>query len=488
MFKRLQLKMTITYTLILIAILSVTNLGIYYFVQRYNNVQMSSEISRMLESIEGSEWLYPPEDDDDDDESETITNPTETVEESDEVDDSEEVNETHEVDEVDETNKTDESEHEEEVEGEGDGEGGGSAPTTIETLIIPQTLNTFDYYMVFSSSNQLVFWKSSNATVFDQLIEKSKALKESEAPKVVELAGEKTLYFLLTKMPIEIDNASLGYYVVAREVTAAYETLDNLLRVLIVSLILGVFVSAGLGYFFAGRSLKPIREAYASKQEFLANASHELKTPLSVIMLSTETLEGEINPELAFQRQIVSDIKDETQKMNHLVSDLLYLARNDSRTATANFELFNLSETLEKEIVSYEKMAQSKGLALSSTITPNIKVLGDRKQLLSVITILVDNAMKYTKMGGQIFIELDKSNTSKNQGIKLNVKDTGIGIPEQELKRIFERFYRSETSRSKETGGYGLGLAIAKEIVEQHGGTIHAESIEKVGTTFSVEL
>lgn len=424
---------------------------------------MSSEVSRMLESIKSSEWLYAPEEDADDDDIDDET-PVETVEESEEIN---------------------ESEHEED---EDEGEGGGSSPTAIEDLIIPQTLNTFDYYMVFSNSEQLVFWKSDNATVFDQLLEKSKTLSASEAPKVVELAGDKSLYYLLAKMPIEIDNTSIGYYVVAREVTAAYETLDNLLRVLIVSLFLGVFVSAGLGYFFAGRSLKPIREAYASKQEFLANASHELKTPLSVIMLSTETLEGEIKPDLAFQRQIVTDIKEETQKMNHLVSDLLYLARNDSRTATANFEPFSLSEILEKEIASYEKMAQSKGLTLSTTITPNIKVVGDRKQLLSVITILVDNAMKYTKTGGQIFIELEKTNTNKKQGIKLSVKDTGIGIPEQELKRIFERFYRSETSRSKETGGYGLGLAIAKEIVEQHGGSIRVESIEKVGTTFSVEL
>lgn len=446
---------------------------------------MASEVIRMLDSIKGSEWLYAPTDEDDSGNEDS----EESSSEVEGTDDSKETDEPDKPDETDETDKPDETdEKEKEDEDSEDNNGGGGSSPKIEELIIPQTLNTFDYYMVFDNSDQLILWKSNNASIFDQLVAQNEILNLSESPKVINLTGEKELYYLMAKMPINIENQILGYYLVARDVTSAYETLDNLLIVLLISLAAGVFVSIGLGYFIAGRSLKPIREAYASKQTFLANASHELKTPLSVIMLSTETLEGEINPELSFQRQIVTDIKDETQKMNHLVSDLLFLARTDSHTSKANFEHFNFTEAIEAEMGAFDKIATSKGITLTPSITPNIKVNGDRKQLMSVFSILVDNAIKYSKSTGQVYVELIKVTNSKRQGVKLIVKDTGIGIPEQELKRIFDRFYRLETSRSKETGGYGLGLAIAKEIVEKHDGIIRVESIEKVGTTFTVEL
>ncbi|HSN67391.1 MAG TPA: HAMP domain-containing sensor histidine kinase, partial [Fusibacter sp.] len=212
------------------------------------------------------------------------------------------------------------------------------------------------------------------------------------------------------------------------------------------------------------------------------------RTPLSVILLSTETLEGEIDPNLSFQRQVVSGIGDEAQKMNHLVSQLLFLSRTDSHTGLTKYEHFNISESLTKEIVSYEKIALAKGITLSQSIAPGLKINGDRKQLLSVFSILIDNAIKYSQDNGHVYVTLEKNSDNKKQGVKLIVKDTGIGIPETELKHIFERFYRLESSRSKETGGYGLGLAIAKEIIDQHKGTIRVDSIEKVGTTFVVEL
>ena len=105
-----------------------------------------------------------------------------------------------------------------------------------------------------------------------------------------------------------------------------------------------------------------------------------------------------------------------------------------------------------------------------------------------MFSILIDNAIKYSKDSGQVYVSLEKNNDLKRQGVRITVKDTGIGMPEDELKHIFERFYRLESSRSKETGGYGLGLAIAKEIIDQHKGIIQVNSIEKVGTTFVVEL
>ncbi len=457
MFKRLQLKMTLYYSLILIAILIATNLSIYFVMVNYNNYQMSSEISRMLDGIQGSEWLY--------ENNEASTE--ESTEESSDDSDSESDDDEASIDSISHSEVT---------------------LPGVKDLIIPQTLKTFPVYMVYDASGQLVTWKSDNESTFDKLLIKSKDLKISDNPSIVTLVDPSERHYLMAKMPITISDQTLGYYVVARDVTIAYQTLENLSKILVFSLIAGIFVSAGLGYLIAGKSLRPIKEAYQSKQEFLANASHELKTPLSVILLSTETLEGEIDPNLSFQRQVVSGIGDEAQKMNHLVSQLLFLSRTDSRTATAKYEHFNISESLSKEIVSYEKIAQAKGISLSQSIAPGLKINGDRKQLLSVFSILIDNAIKYSKDNGHVYVTLEKNSDTKKQGVKLIVKDTGIGIPETELKHIFERFYRLESSRSKETGGYGLGLAIAKEIIDQHKGTISVDSIEKVGTTFVVEL
>ncbi len=481
MFKRLQFKMTMYYTLILIAILTATNLSIYFVMVNYNNYQMSTEISRMLDSIQGSEWLYENTEETKKDSS-IIGLPTTLVASASD-------NSKSNDDESDDDNHATTSE-EKPLTSENNSPVNPSEVTLpeVKDLIIPQTLNTFPVYMIYDNAGQLVTWKSDNDILFDKLLSKSTQIKISDTPSMVTLDDQLKSIYLMAKMPITINNQTLGYYVIARDVTIAYQTLENLSKILIFSLIAGIFISAGLGYLIAGKSLRPIREAYTSKQEFLANASHELKTPLSVILLSTETLEGEIDPALTFQRQVVSGIEDEAQKMNQLVSQLLFLSRTDSRTATAKYEHFNVSEALSKELISYEKIANAKGVALTHVITPGLKINGDHKQLVSVFSILIDNAIKYSKENGQVYVTLEKHSDLKKQGVRLTVKDTGIGMPEAELKHIFERFYRLESSRSKETGGYGLGLAIAKEIVDQHKGTIHVNSIEKVGTTFVVDL
>lgn len=446
MFKRLQMKMTLTYTLILIGVLLVTNASIYLIMANYNSYQLSTEIQRMLESIDSSEWIYEQ-----DDESSDEDNDEET---------------THDED----TNYK------------------LVNLTTSEELFIPQTLNTFQFYMIFNAQGQLIQQKSDNAIIFDNLLTKSKSLPVSGAPTVVSLEGSPELHYLVGKMPIIIENQTLGSYVVARDVTVAFETIDNLLKILAISFVAGILVSAGLGYFLAGRGLKPIKAAYHSKQTFLANASHELKTPLSVIMLSAEVLADEMPPENDFQRQTVADIQDEAVKMSDLVNHLLLLARSDGSNLLSSKAPFNISELLTDEVARLQKIAQVKSIAFTTDISTNIKYTGDQKLIQSVFSILIDNAIKYTPSGGQVFVTLEKSEGLSPHGVQLRIKDTGIGISAQELDKIFERFYRVESSRSKETGGYGLGLAIAKDIVTQHGGTIHATSAVGQGTEFVVML
>ena len=519
MFKRLQLKMTIYYSLIVFAIMAVTNLSVYFVLVNYNNYQMTSEVSRMLESINSSEWLYENKESDDS-HSNILVAPTTLLSDSNSNSDDghdDDLNDDHlSTENTTSNSETDESKtseaHNEEANDdtpssatESDSENETTSeiinnPMTsnenevilplpeVKDLIIPKVLGTFDAYMIYDNNNQLITYQTKDNENFDALLSKSKLQEISSSPTVTQISDKPPIQYLIAKMPIQIGEETLGYYVVGRDVTIASETLDNLSRILLASLLIGVFIAIALGYLLAGRSLKPIIAAYASKQEFLANASHELKTPLSVILLSTETLDGEISKEQAFQHQVVEDIRDEAKKMSHLVSQLLFLSRTDSQNGIYKYENFNFSELIDKEIKSFEKIAISKSIVIHASLESNLKLLGDRKQISSVVSILIDNAIKYSKENGNVYVSLEAIDTKKGQGIQFTVKDTGIGIPESQLNHIFERFYRLETSRSRETGGHGLGLAIAKEIIEQHKGSITVKSIEQIGTTFTVNF
>jgi signal transduction histidine kinase len=342
--------------------------------------------------------------------------------------------------------------------------------------------------MIYDNDGNLVKSKSEDDEIFNQLRNRSASVKESQTPKVMSGDTLGKSHYLVAKMPINIASQRLGFYVVVKDVTLAFETLDNLINILIYSFVAGLVMSSGIGYFLAGKSLKPIRKAYESKQLFLANASHELKTPLSIIMLSTETLEGEVNENETFQRQIISGIKEETLKMSDLVKNLLFLAKNENQNIVASKSDFNLSALLLKQVEKHRQIAQVENIQFEEKIQSGIHIVGDEKLIASAFGILIDNAIKYTKEEGRVVVSLDSNLVKKRQKITARISDTGIGIPSNELENIFERFYRVDSSRSKETGGHGLGLSIAKEVFDSHDAKITVNSIENVGTSFIIEF
>lgn len=502
MFRRLQLKMTVYYTLILIGILVATNLSVYLLMVNYNNYQIASEIKFMLESIESSEWLYETDTDTDDlpEADEAGTRPiflssgddSSTDKDDDEDDDDEKEDDDGKYDEDLDVPKQTDSEPEIETTTAVD----ETRPESIEQLILPKTedllipkiLDSFSFYAIYDNQDHLTRRKSDNEDVFNQLVDKAKSMKEGDTPSVAEVRSERELYYLIAKMPIIIQNQRLGHYVVFKDVTLVFETLRNLVKILIYSFIAGVIASVGIGYLIAGRSLKPVIRAYESKQVFLANASHELKTPLSIIMLSTETLEGEVDESKTFERGIITGIKEETMKMNELVRNLLFLARSDNHTIASAKEELDLSVLLSGESDKFKRFATAKAIAVEEIIPPGIRYHGDKRLLAQAFGILIDNAIKYTKEHGQVVIKLENVPGVKHVSARVTISDSGIGIPTDELANIFDRFYRLDSSRSKETGGHGLGLSIAKEIIEEHGGSIRVNSIENIGTTFMVDL
>ena len=222
------------------------------------------------------------------------------------------------------------------------------------------------------------------------------------------------------------------------------------------------------------------------QRDFVANVSHELKTPLTTIKSYTETLmDGALeDPETA--RSFLGIVDNEADRMNRLVKDLLQLSRLDHRQERMHFLEGNIVSLVRQCMVKVGMTAQQKGHRLNTLFDENmnIRVLMDKDRMEQVILNVLTNAIKYTPDGGRIDVDID----SNGKEVQIIVSDNGIGISEEELPRVFERFYRVDKARSRKMGGTGLGLAITKQIVEEHQGTITAESTLGEGTTFIITL
>ncbi|HET6871580.1 MAG TPA: ATP-binding protein [Sporolactobacillaceae bacterium] len=217
------------------------------------------------------------------------------------------------------------------------------------------------------------------------------------------------------------------------------------------------------------------------RKDFVANVSHELKTPITSIIGFSETLlETEDDP--ALTERFLSIILYESKRLQNLVHDLLELSKIEQPNYTIPLEPLKLAPLIKESLPSLEKRAQEKEIELKTTYQTEESILGDSSRIRQIIVNLVSNAIAYTPKGGQVSLFVK----DQSDWVVLDVKDTGIGIDEQEIPRIFERFYRVDRARSRELGGTGLGLAIVKHLVEAHGGKIEVKSVVGKGSTFSI--
>ncbi|MFM7337667.1 MAG: sensor histidine kinase [Actinomycetota bacterium] len=217
------------------------------------------------------------------------------------------------------------------------------------------------------------------------------------------------------------------------------------------------------------------------QSDFVANLSHELKTPIGAVAALADSLNGETETEVVWR--LAERIVTESHRMSRIVDDLLDLSRIEFG-GTEEWSEFDLAQVLVEVVSSNQHSAKRQGLGLALTGSVELWVRGDRSQLNSMFSNLVDNAIKYSESGGMVTVE---SALIKDE-IVVSVKDHGIGISERDQKRIFERFYRVDKARSRATGGTGLGLSIVRHIVLEHGGSIDLKSEEGVGSTFRVTL
>ena len=223
--------------------------------------------------------------------------------------------------------------------------------------------------------------------------------------------------------------------------------------------------------------VKPVEKSFEKQKQFVSDASHELKTPLAVIEANADVLQDK-----AGENKWITYIQKEVQSMNKLVNDLLMLAKMEN-TSNTNIQKFDLSKEIQMAVAVFESMIYEKKIKLETNIDNGIVFNGDKEDIKHIISIIVDNAIKHTQEEGKIIVNVEKE---KND-IKIEIKNQGEPIPEEERERIFERFYRVDKARNRAEKRYGLGLAIAKQIVDKYSGTIKASSKDGF-TSFFVKL
>ncbi|MGN0586010.1 MAG: sensor histidine kinase [Oscillospiraceae bacterium] len=330
---------------------------------------------------------------------------------------------------------------------------------------------------LFRSMNRQAYSDAEDNTDSDNII--------SEAAKSLDGGGKTAIgdvqYRYLTKGGGE--NEPYFKKVVLLDSSAETATLQRL------AVIVGVIALAGIGavfilsIFLAKWAVRPIEEAWNKQKEFIANASHELKTPLTVISANTDVILSNPQETVGSQEKWFGYIKEETAKMSGLVTSMLNLAREDRDDDDTVMTEFCISDVIEGACLSFEAQVYECGRTMETDIEPQVDIRGDKEKIARLAHILIDNAVSHSKEGGYIKVSLRRR---KNK-VRFSVENNGEQIPKEDIPRLFERYYRADKSHNS-SGGFGLGLAIAKMIVMKHNGNIGVTSTPEGITTFTVTI
>lgn len=248
--------------------------------------------------------------------------------------------------------------------------------------------------------------------------------------------------------------------------------------------ILGILILIPLSYFLSGVSLRPVNETFEQQKKFIADASHELRTPLTVIQTNVEVLRMKEDEVLADNIRWLNNIQSESETMARLIKELLLIAQADNHKIALEKEVFDISALCAEVVDLMFEVAQDQDVLLKGAIPKGVEYYGDSEKLKQAIRILIDNAIKYTPGEGMVTLTL----LENSRNVIVAVQDTGVGLSEEDQKKVFSRFYRVDNARHRESGGVGLGLNIADMVVKGHGGKIEIDSVLDQGSTFSIVL
>ena len=261
-----------------------------------------------------------------------------------------------------------------------------------------------------------------------------------------------------------------GYLLIFLNCRSQFQTATLFLLTSSILALLILFLVFILVTIFSKKAIKPIIENIDKQKQFITDAGHEIKTPLAIISANADVLELTTG-----ENEWITSIRNQTTRLNILVKNLLILSKMDEANIKLIFAEFNLSEVVLKTTSSFESIAESQNKKLEMNICKGLKLNGDESSIQQLVSILVDNAMKYSNENGTIKVSLSET----KKGANLKVYNTVDIIDKNDLNKFFDRFYRSDSSRSRETGGYGIGLSIAKSIVEAHHGKITVTGEDK---------
>lgn len=291
--------------------------------------------------------------------------------------------------------------------------------------------------------------------------------------------------YRLYSVPIVENGQTLAVVQVGRSLAEHERQLRSLLLVLLAGGIGGLALAAIGGLLVAGRALRPVRDAFQRQRAFVADASHELRTPLTLVHGNAELLALSPTATLtADDRDYLTEIVAETEHIERLVADMATLARMDEGQLTLQLDTVDIASLVDEVVRQGRVLAGDRHLEIEGRTDGPLLVQGDRARLRELLLALIDNAVRYTPDGGRIEVGAQRLPGH----VEVCVSDTGEGIQPQHLPRLFERFYRADSSRSRARGGTGLGLSIARGIAEAHGGSLAVSSQHGHGTTFTLAL
>ncbi len=303
--------------------------------------------------------------------------------------------------------------------------------------------------------------------------------------KIYEICINNTYNYRAINLKLDSDSdENLRYIQLLINVDSENELISHYMDIISVGILTGIIMSIIASYILSKKTLLPIANTLKKQMEFVQNASHELRTPLTIIQAKQELLLQEPDAKIIDKSEDIMLTLNETKRLTKLTKDLMILARADENNIKLNKEKVDIDELIDGMAKPYIEMAEFEEKQMKLNLQYEEEAFVDTSKIYQVMVILLDNAIKYTEKGDCIEI----NTYSKDGKCVIEVKDTGVGISEEAIKHIFDRFYREDKARNRETGGSGLGLSIADVIVKAHNGTIKASHNKPKGTIFTIKL
>lgn len=286
--------------------------------------------------------------------------------------------------------------------------------------------------------------------------------------EIYEIKVNSKYFYRATTCKLTASNGDTYYMDILININSEKEMTENFSKSLSIGTVIVVILSIIISWYLSKRAIEPIIASYKKQAEFIQNASHELRTPLTIIQAKQEMLLQSPDSKIIDKSEDIALSLNETRRLSKMITELMDLARSDANTTKIHKSMTNM-ETVAKEIVvPYKEMAelQNKNMVLNVNCDRELNI--DKNKIKQLLVIVLDNALKYTEENDTIDVDIH----NHEEKLIMNIKDTGIGISDEGLKHIFERFYREDKARSRSKGGTGLGLSIAQTIVKSHGGSI----------------